>query len=183
MLRTITCAMASVALSALLTGPAIAQTPKPIEPNLGQLADGKGAQVFNRNLTGATGSGRAVARLDARAGDGGALLDGVQVGDGVIEVDLRGKDVAQQSFLGIAFHVVDWTHLRRGLLPAVQLPGGDARSSAPARSSTSPTRPTPGRSCGPSGRASSRRLSSRRRTPTAGSTRASSWPTGRSRST
>ena len=50
-----------------------------------------------------------MARLDARAGDGGALLDGVQLGDGVIEVDLRGKDVPQQSFLGIAFHVVDWT--------------------------------------------------------------------------
>jgi hypothetical protein len=29
----------------------------------------------------------------------------------VTEVDLRGKDVAQQSFLGIAFHVVDWTTL------------------------------------------------------------------------
>jgi tetratricopeptide (TPR) repeat protein len=30
-------------------------------------------------------------------------------GDAVIEVDLKGKDVAQQSFLGIAFHLVDWT--------------------------------------------------------------------------
>lgn len=50
-----------------------------------------------------------MARLDARAGDGGALLAGVALSEGVIDVDLRGKDVAQQSFLGIAFHVVDWT--------------------------------------------------------------------------
>ncbi len=50
-----------------------------------------------------------MARLDARPGDGGAVLDGVLMGEGVIEVDLRGKNVTQQSFLGIAFHVVDWT--------------------------------------------------------------------------
>ena len=76
-----------------------------------RLADGKGAQVFNRALAVATEDGRAVARLDARAGDGGVLFDGVLLGEGVIEVDLKGKDVAQQSFLGIAFHVVDWTTL------------------------------------------------------------------------
>ena len=75
------------------------------------MADGKGAQVFNRALTVAAEGGRAVARLDARAGDGGVLLDGILLGEGVIEVDLKGKDVAQQSFLGIAFHVVDWTTL------------------------------------------------------------------------
>ena len=79
--------------------------------DLGRLTDGKSAQVYNRALTVATEDGRTVARLDARAGDGGALLDGVQLGEGVIEVDLKGKDVTQQSFLGIAFHVVDWTTL------------------------------------------------------------------------
>ena len=65
--------------------------------------------MFNRHLTVAQEGDRTVARLDARMGDGGAWLDGVQLGDGVIEVDLRGKDVPQQSFVGIAFHVVDWT--------------------------------------------------------------------------
>jgi glyoxylase-like metal-dependent hydrolase (beta-lactamase superfamily II) len=92
-----------------MLAPAFAQAPRPIQPDLGRLADGQGAQIFNRSLTVEKEGGRAVVRLDARAGDGGALLDGVQVSDGVIEVDLRGKDVAQQSFLGIAFHVVDWT--------------------------------------------------------------------------
>jgi hypothetical protein len=92
------------------SGTALAQLPKPSAPDFARLADGKSAQVFNRTLTVATEGGRTVAVLDARAGDGGVLLEGVQLGDGVI-VDLRGKDVAQQSFLGIAFHVVDWTTL------------------------------------------------------------------------
>jgi hypothetical protein len=80
-------------------------------PDLARLTDGKSAQVNNRALTVTTENGRAVARLDARPGDGGVLLEGVQLAEGVIEVDLRGKDVVQQSFLGIAFHVVDWTTL------------------------------------------------------------------------
>jgi len=89
--------------------PASAQVAKAVCPDFGRLADGQGAQVLNRNLTSQKEGDRAVARLNARAGDGGALFDGVQLGAGVIEVDLRGKDVAQQSFLGVAFHVVDWT--------------------------------------------------------------------------
>ena len=88
-----------------------AQTLAATTPDFARLADGKGALVFNRALTVATDRGRTVARLDARAGDGGVILEGIQLGEGVIEVDLKGKDVAQQSFLGIAFHVVDWTTL------------------------------------------------------------------------
>jgi glyoxylase-like metal-dependent hydrolase (beta-lactamase superfamily II) len=88
-----------------------AEAPQAVVPDLSRLADGKVAQVFNRALTTAQEGGRAVARLDARGGDGGVLLDGVLLGEGVIEVDLKGKDVAQQSFLGVAFHVVDWTTL------------------------------------------------------------------------
>ena len=88
-----------------------AQVPAPMTPDLARLGDGKSAQVYNRALTVTKEDGRTVARLDARAGDGGVLLEGVQLGEGVVEVDLRGKDVSQQSFLGIAFHVVDWTVL------------------------------------------------------------------------
>jgi glyoxylase-like metal-dependent hydrolase (beta-lactamase superfamily II) len=103
----------TLAAAILLWSPADsrAQTPNTITPDLARLADGKGAQIFNRSLVVAGEDGRTVARLDARTGDGGVLLEGVQLGEGVIEVDLKGKDVAQQSFLGIAFHVVDWTTL------------------------------------------------------------------------
>ena len=89
----------------------LAQRPSTVTPDLARLTDGRSGQIFNRALTVAIEEGRAVARLDARAGDGGVILDGIQLGEGLIEVDLKGKDVAQQSFLGIAFHVVDWTTL------------------------------------------------------------------------
>src|SRR5262245_24713678 len=36
-------------------------------------------------------------------------LTGIHFSKGTIDVDLRGKDVVQQSFLGIAFHGVDTT--------------------------------------------------------------------------
>jgi hypothetical protein len=96
-------------LATALAAPVSAQVPAPIRPDLGRLAPGKGAQLFNRALTAQKEGERTVARLDARAGDGGAVLDGVLMGEGVIEVELRGKNVTQRSFLGIAFHVVDWT--------------------------------------------------------------------------
>jgi glyoxylase-like metal-dependent hydrolase (beta-lactamase superfamily II) len=103
----------TLAAAILLWSPADsrAQTPNTITPDLARLTDGRSGQVFNRALAAAAESGRTVARLDARAGDGGVLLEGIQLSEGVIEVDLKGKDVAQQSFLGIAFHVVDWTML------------------------------------------------------------------------
>ncbi|HYG38190.1 MAG TPA: hypothetical protein VD908_06205 [Cytophagales bacterium] len=39
--------------------------------------------------------------------EGVAWLKDVDFSEGIIEVDLRGKDLMQQSFLGIAFHGVD----------------------------------------------------------------------------
>ncbi len=109
MRRNLQTTLASCLFVLVLAASAAGQPLQPIRPDFARLADGQGAQVFNRTLTTAKEGDRAVARLDARPGDGGALLDGIQLGEGVIEVDLRGKDVAQQSFLGIAFHVVDWT--------------------------------------------------------------------------
>jgi len=108
----------------------IAQSPKSIAPDFTRLADEKVAQVFNRALAVATEDGRKVARLDARAGDGGVLLEGVQLADGIIEVDLKGKDVAQQSFLGIAFHVVDWTTLDAVYFRPFNFRGADAERRA-----------------------------------------------------
>ena len=109
MRRVIAAAGAAGLLGAWMAAHAFAQAPAPVKPDLRALADGQGVQVYNRALTVRDEDGRAVAQLDARAGDGGAVVEGVRLGEGVIEVDLRGKDVAQRSFLGIAFHLVDWT--------------------------------------------------------------------------
>jgi len=99
---------AALILSAAVT--AFAQAPS-VVPDLATLPTARDAHVHNRALTVATEDGRVTARLDARANDGGVLIPGVLLSEGVIEVDLKGQDVFQQSFLGIAFHVVDWTEL------------------------------------------------------------------------
>lgn len=45
--------------------------------------------------------------FDARQEDGVAFLKGVNFSEGTIEVDIRGRDLQGQSFVGIAFHGVD----------------------------------------------------------------------------
>ena len=43
-------------------------------------------------------------RFSAAEGDGVAWLQGVDFTNGTIELDIRGKNVLQQSFVGVAFH-------------------------------------------------------------------------------
>ena len=80
-----------------------------ITPDLSALADGKGLTVFNRTATRVVDGTRQGVRLGESAGDGVAYVTGVEFGDGTLEFDVKGKDVQQQSFVGIAFHGVDGT--------------------------------------------------------------------------
>jgi len=64
---------------------------------------------LNRTATSLTDGNRAGVRLSARADNGVAYLRGVEFGNGTIELDIRGKDVQGQSFVGVAFHGVDDT--------------------------------------------------------------------------
>lgn len=82
---------------------------KTIEPDLAELAEGKGMKVFNRSVSSLNDGGRKGVRLSASPGDGVAYLQGIELADGSIELDVRGKDVQQQSFVGVAFHGVDGT--------------------------------------------------------------------------
>jgi hypothetical protein len=82
---------------------------KPIEPDLAALAEGKGFHVFNRNLS--ISVLKDGAKKGVRLTNGVAYLSGVEFSNGTIELDIRGKDVQQQSFLGVAFHGVDDTTL------------------------------------------------------------------------
>ncbi len=45
--------------------------------------------------------------VSAGAGPGVAWIEGTDFAEGTLEVDVRGKDVLQQSFVGIAFHRKD----------------------------------------------------------------------------
>jgi hypothetical protein len=82
---------------------------RPIEPDLASLADGKGLKAFNRSVSRLDEGGRKGLRLSESAGDGVAYLEGIAFGNGTIELDVKGKDVLQQSFVGVAFHGVDGT--------------------------------------------------------------------------
>src|SRR6184192_2497556 len=66
-------------------------------------------RVFNRTVGGLTDGARKGVRLTEGAGDGVAYLRQIELGNGTIELDIRGKDVPQQSFVGVAFHGVDGT--------------------------------------------------------------------------
>jgi len=80
---------------------------KTIEPDLAAFVEGKGLKVFNRSLSSLNDGAKKGVRLSASPGDGVAYLEGIEFANGAIEIDIRGKDVQQQSFVGVAFHGLD----------------------------------------------------------------------------
>ncbi len=85
----------------------VAGQKKAITPDLSKLVAGQGWKVHNRTVTALNEDGKKGVRFDEREGDGVAWLEGVKFSDGTIEFDVRGKDVLQRSFVGLAFHGVD----------------------------------------------------------------------------
>ena len=65
------------------------------------------ARTVNRGHTVVEENGRPVVRLDAKEGDGMAIVAGAPFMEGTIELDVRGEDVQQRSFVGVAFGVQD----------------------------------------------------------------------------
>ena len=72
--------------------------------DLFRLAQTGGLALQNRTVSPLTDGDRKGIRFSAAEGDGVAWLTGVTFSKGVIELDIRGKDVLQQSFVGVAFH-------------------------------------------------------------------------------
>jgi hypothetical protein len=66
-------------------------------------------KVSNRQMTPLDEGARHGLRLDAHECDGVAWWPDVQFSNGTIELDIRGKDVLQQSFVGVAFHGLNET--------------------------------------------------------------------------
>lgn len=63
--------------------------------------------VYNREASLLNDHKKHCVTLSARDNDGVAWINGVTFTNGIIELDIRGKNVPQQSFLGVAFHGVD----------------------------------------------------------------------------
>jgi hypothetical protein len=72
-----------------------------------QLTAGNRLRSFNRTAARLTDAARTGALLSEVPGDGVAYLEGIEFANGTIELDVRGKDAQQQSFLCVAFHRVD----------------------------------------------------------------------------
>jgi hypothetical protein len=64
-------------------------------------------KVYNRQISSFTENQRTGLHLDERGGDGLGWWPEIQFTNGTIEFDVRGKDVFQKSFVGVAFHGLD----------------------------------------------------------------------------
>lgn len=73
--------------------------------NLAQLLENDQLVAEGRKVTPAA-DGKGIS-FDAREDDGVAWLKDVSFGEGTIELDIRGKDLQGQSFVGVAFHGID----------------------------------------------------------------------------
>jgi hypothetical protein len=71
--------------------------------NLAEQLSARRLRAENRDISPLEGS-RAGVRVDAQAGPGVVWIEGTDVADGTIDVVVCGRDVPQQSFLGLAFH-------------------------------------------------------------------------------
>jgi hypothetical protein len=87
--------------------PSRAGQAKTITPDLAALADRNSLKLFNRTATGLVDGARKGVRLSEAEGEGMAFLPAIELANGTIEFNVRGKDVPQRSFLGVAFHGAD----------------------------------------------------------------------------
>lgn len=106
MMRKITLFVTALTILGLALPPTLAAQAKPFEPDLANAATAKDVKVVNRAVSASDMNGKPALRFDERPGEGLAIWPEVQFSDGIIEFDVRGKDVFQQSFVGLAFHGV-----------------------------------------------------------------------------
>lgn len=72
--------------------------------DLHQMVKSNGIEVVNRELSVINETSYKGIRLSKDEGEGIAWLKGIEFSNGIIEFDVRGEDVKQHSFVGIAFH-------------------------------------------------------------------------------
>jgi hypothetical protein len=72
-----------------------------LKPDLSKVSN---FNTVNRRLTVSNQQGKTIVHLDAKLGDGVAWINNVNFEKGVLEFDVKGKNIMQQSFVGIAFH-------------------------------------------------------------------------------
>src|SRR2546427_728557 len=96
-----------IAAASLFTASRGSAQQRTLEPDLAKLADGKGLHIFNRSVSSFNDGTKTGLRLSEGADNGVAYMQGIELGNGTVELDIRGKDVQQQSF--VAWRFMEWT--------------------------------------------------------------------------
>jgi hypothetical protein len=101
----------TLALSGLVSTPVDAQQ-KPDTPDLAAVTDARSWKVFHATAETMEMDGRRAVRLVAEGDSANGLVGlalpmSVRFSTGTIEIDLKGKNIRQRSFLGVAFNVAD----------------------------------------------------------------------------
>jgi hypothetical protein len=94
----------SILFAAALLIPALASA---ADYNLGELAKANKIELFNRKLDPAKADSPQTVSLNAAPDDGLAWITGVELSEGTIELEIKGKNQQGRSFVGIAFHGQD----------------------------------------------------------------------------
>lgn len=76
-------------------------------PDLSKINDESSWKIHNRTAKIIVGGSDTYVSLDAQQGDGLATFHNLEFENGIIEFDVKGKDVLQRSFVGVAFHIQD----------------------------------------------------------------------------
>jgi hypothetical protein len=85
--------------------------PAPVKYDLYAIYENNKLEIFNRKVVTFSENNKKGIRVSKNENDGIVWLKDVGFSNGTIELDIRGKDEFQQSFVGIAFHGVDNTTL------------------------------------------------------------------------
>jgi hypothetical protein len=78
--------------------------------DLSRLANGETWAIFNRTVTPSTEEQKTAVYFDDKLGQGLAWMPSLDIGDGIIEVDVKGRNDPGKSFVGLAFHGIDAEH-------------------------------------------------------------------------
>ncbi|MDJ1479789.1 DUF1080 domain-containing protein [Cytophagaceae bacterium YF14B1] len=85
--------------------PSLVQAQKTTNYDLASLLEQKKLTVYNRTIY--LSDDKMAVKLNEKDREGIVWLNGITFGNGTIEIDLKGKDVLQRSFLGVVFHGVN----------------------------------------------------------------------------
>src|SRR5258706_13467715 len=80
---------------------------KPVPIGLHTLAKNHQLQPVGREPAAFSEPGKKWVRFSEKDNDGLPWIKGITFSNGIIELDIKGRDVPQQSFVGVAFHGAD----------------------------------------------------------------------------